>query len=100
MRPAPCLSVVIPVKDDADLLERCLTALDRQVVPALEVIVVDNGSTDHSVRVALRHGARVIVEATPGIAAAASAGYDTARGDVVVRCDADTLAPPDRKSVV
>lgn len=96
MRSTPTMSVVIPVKDDAVLLERCLTALDRQTVHPLEVIVVDNGShDDEGVQVALRHGARVIAEATPGIAAAASAGYDAARGSIVVRCDADTLAPAD-----
>lgn len=92
--PALTLSVVIPVKDDADALRACLAHLDRQTLPPWEVVVVDNGSTDDSAAVAVAHGARVVPESTPGIPAAAAAGYDAARGDVVVRCDADSLAPP------
>jgi glycosyltransferase involved in cell wall biosynthesis len=89
------VSVVIPVKDDAVLLERCLAALARQTVPPLEVVVVDNGSVDRSAEVAAAYGARVVPEGTPGIPAAAATGYDAARGDVIARCDADTLPPPD-----
>jgi glycosyltransferase involved in cell wall biosynthesis len=87
------LSVVIPVKDDAEALERCLDALGRQTVRPWEVVVVDNGSRDGSARVALRHGARVVPEPAPGIPAAAATGYDAATGDVIVRCDADTVPP-------
>lgn len=91
----PSLSVVIPVKDDAVALRQCLRALAGQTLAPLEVVVVDNGCTDDSVAVALEHGARVVVEPRPGIPAAASAGYDAAVGDVIVRCDADTRAPAD-----
>jgi glycosyltransferase involved in cell wall biosynthesis len=89
------VSVVIPVKDDAVALERCLAALARQTVAPLEVVVVDNGSVDRSAEVAARYGARVVPEPTPGIPAAAAAGYDAALGDVIARCDADTVPPPD-----
>lgn len=89
------VSVVIPVKDDAVLLERCLAALARQTVAPLEVVVVDNGSVDRSAEVAATYGARVVTEPTPGIPAAAAAGYDAARGEVIARCDADTLPPPE-----
>ena len=89
------LSVVIPVRDDAVALERCLSLLDRQSVAPLEVIVVDNASTDDSALVAAAHGARVVREPRPGIPAAASTGYDAATGDVIVRCDADSAPPHD-----
>jgi glycosyltransferase involved in cell wall biosynthesis len=89
------VSVVIPVKDDAVLLRRCLDALAEQTVRPLEVVVVDNGSTDDSAAVATAHGAKVVTEPMPGIPAAASTGYDAARGDVIARCDADSLPPPD-----
>ncbi|WP_238993258.1 glycosyltransferase family 2 protein [Nocardioides caldifontis] len=89
------VSVVIPVKDDAAMLRRCLEALGRQTVTPLEVVVVDNGSTDESAAVARAHGARVVEEPRPGIPAAASTGYDAARGDVIARCDADSVPPAD-----
>jgi glycosyltransferase involved in cell wall biosynthesis len=94
-RVPPSLSVVIPVKDDARALTACLAALGRQSLRALEVVVVDNGCTDDSMAVARAHGARVVVEHAPGIPAAASAGYDAALGDVLVRCDADSRPPAD-----
>ncbi|WP_210505253.1 glycosyltransferase family 2 protein [Naasia sp. SYSU D00057] len=89
------LSVVIPVKDDAVPLERCLRDLAAQTRAPDEIVVVDNGSTDDSAEVARRFGARVVPEPRPGIPAAASTGYDAATGDVVARCDADSRLPRD-----
>lgn len=93
--PVPSISVVIPAKDDAVMLERCLTALNEQSRPADEIIVVDNASTDATAAVGRRLGATVVTESRPGITAAASRGYDTATGDIIARCDADSLVPTD-----
>lgn len=90
-RPLPTTSVVIPVKDDAALLALCLDALARQSLPADEIIVVDNGSSDDSAAIARAAGARVIECAAPGIGAAAATGYDAARYDVILRLDADCV---------
>ena len=88
---SPTVSVVIPARNDAVALERCLAALGRQLVTPLEVVVVDNGSTDDTAAVARRHGARVICEDRVGIPMAAATGYDAARGEVIARLDADSL---------
>lgn len=93
--PAVSVSVVIPVKDDAVALERCLQLLAEQTVRPAEVVVVDNMCVDDSVEVARRHGARVVVEPHLGIPAAAAAGYDAVRSEVIARCDADTVPPQD-----
>ncbi len=89
----PSVSVVIPVKDDASALRRCLEHLARQTVPPSEVVVVDNGSVDDSAAVASAYGARVVAEPRVGIPAAAATGYDAARGDIIARCDADSTPP-------
>ncbi|MFP5251587.1 MAG: glycosyltransferase family 2 protein [Actinomycetes bacterium] len=89
------VSVVIPVLDDAPALARCLERLRTQTVAPLEVIVVDNGCLDDSAAVALAAGARVVQEPRPGTPAAAAAGYDAAAGDVIARCDADSVVPAD-----
>lgn len=101
-RPAhsPTTSVVIPVKDDAALLARCLRALHAQETPADEIIVVDNGSSDASASVARELGARVLTCIEPGISAAASTGYDAARGDLILRLDADCEPDADWISAV
>lgn len=90
----PSVSVVIPVRDDADELDRCLALLAAQSVPPLEVVVVDNGSRDTTADVARRWGAVVVPEPRPGIPAAAAAGYDAAQGDIIARLDADSRPGP------
>ena len=92
---APRVSVVVPVRDDAEALDRCLALLAGQSVAPLEVVVVDNASTDASAQVARRWGAVVVREERVGIPAAAAAGYDAARGDVIARLDADSRPGPD-----
>lgn len=89
------ITVVIPVKDDGALLDLCLTLLERQTRRADQVIVVDNGSSDDSAQVALRHGAIVLCQPEPGIGAAATLGYDAASGGIIARCDADSRPPAD-----
>lgn len=92
----PCsVSVVIPCKDDAEHLARCLMALGEQTRQADEVIVVDNGSSDSSAATALAFGATVIPCRDPGIPAASSTGYDAARGELILRLDADCLPAAD-----
>lgn len=89
------VSVVIPVRDDAEQLRRCLQALAVQTVPSFEVVVVDNDSSDDSADVARAHGARVVREPAVGIPAAAATGYDAATGSVIARLDADSRPPAD-----
>lgn len=85
------VSVVIPVRDDAPYLSRCLTALQRQTHAPFEVIVVDNASTDQTAEVAMAHGAIVVREPRVGIPSASATGYDAASGDIIARLDADSV---------
>lgn len=91
-------SVVIPVRNDAALLAGCLQALAVQSRHADEIIIVDNGSTDGLSAVLAAHHRlplRLLRESRIGIPAAAATGYDAARGDVILRCDADSRPGPD-----
>lgn len=93
--PRSSLTVVIPVKNDAECLARCLTALARQTVLAQEIIVIDNGSDDCYAALARSFGVRVIAELAPGITAASATGYGHA-GDVIIgRLDADCIPADD-----
>ncbi|WP_104107593.1 glycosyltransferase family A protein [Nocardioides sp. 616] len=90
---AVTVSVVIPVLDDAVALRHCLELLSRQSLAPLEVVVVDNGSTDDSAQVARDFGAVVVHEPRRGIPMAAAVGYDAASGEVIARLDADSRPP-------
>lgn len=89
------VTVVIPVLNDARMLERALAALAAQSRRADAVIVVDNGCVDDSVVVARRAGARVVREPLRGILAATARGFDAADTDVIARIDADSRPRPD-----
>lgn len=89
-------SVVIPAHNEADYLAATLASVQAQdFAGGIEVIVVDNGSTDGTAALAHRSGARVVAEPTPGVCAARQRGTEAARGEIVVSTDADTLHPPD-----
>jgi glycosyltransferase involved in cell wall biosynthesis len=87
------LSVVIPTRDRADVLERCLAALEREQPD--EVVVVDDGSTDHTPEVLARHQwVRTRRLTGEGRSAAKNAGVEVATGDVVLFMDDDVIATP------
>ncbi len=88
------ISVVIPARNDAEMLAVCLDALAVQTRRPDEIVVVDNASWDGTAEVAHAAGARVVTEPDPGIPQAASTGYDAATGELIARLDADSVPPP------
>lgn len=94
-RPRPDLpevSVVMPCLDEARTLEACVLAAQRSLSEHAisgEVIVADNGSTDGSIAIAERLGARVVHAERRGYGAALQAGIAAARGELVVMGDCD-----------
>ena len=92
----PRASVIIPAYNAARTLPATLAALRAQTIPAahLEVIVVDDGSTDATAAVAAAAGVRVVRRANGGPAAARNAGTDRARGEIVLFTDADCVPAP------
>ena len=89
------ISVVIPVRNGSRALEPCLQAACAAALPAGEVVVVDDGSTDESAAIALRHPCR-LVQLAPGrgASAARNAGAAAARGDLLFFTDADCVIGP------
>src|SRR3954453_14764733 len=90
------VTCVIPVRDGEAYLGATLESVLAQSHPPLEVIVIDNGSTDGSVALARSYGERVRVLSQPdyGPAAARSRGVANAGGDFVCFTDADDLFHP------
>jgi glycosyltransferase involved in cell wall biosynthesis len=92
--PAPRISVVIPAYNEEVTIASCLSSLAHQDYSGtVEVIVVDNASTDATADIARTYGARVISEPTRGVCLARQRGTEAATGQIVVSSDADTTFP-------
>ncbi|WP_371653026.1 MULTISPECIES: CDP-glycerol glycerophosphotransferase family protein [unclassified Streptomyces] len=99
--PAPRLSVVVPVHNVAPYLEECLTSLAAQTMTALDVVLVDDGSTDDSPRIArefTRRDARFryVRQPNAGLSAARNTGVaHTAPGtEYLAFADSDDVLAP------
>ncbi len=91
------LSIVIPAFNEAENIPGVMWTLPRTALERagwdVEVIVIDNGSTDGTGEVAAAHGARVILESTHGYGNAYRAGFAAAHGEVIATGDADRSYP-------
>jgi GT2 family glycosyltransferase len=89
-RTAPAFSFVIPVRDDAARLLRCLASIRaNRYAGSVEIVVVDNGSRDGSADVARSAGAIVIVLPGLTVAELRNAGARCATGEILAFVDAD-----------
>ncbi|MGA7937309.1 MAG: glycosyltransferase, partial [Kovacikia sp.] len=89
----PAVSVIIPNYNRAKLIGATLENMLSQTLPPVEIIVVDDGSTDDSVEVIRSFGSRVtlICQANQGPGAARNAGLKIATGDYIQFFDSDDL---------
>ena len=93
----PLLSVIIPNWNGARHLPTCLDALRRQTYPRVEVIVVDNASTDESVALIRRDYPEVVLvslDQNLGFAGGVNRGIEVARGEIVASLNNDTEVSP------
>ena len=95
----PLISIVVPVYNAGPHLEPCLDSLLKQTYRPIEIILVDDHSTDGSSEVCARWAAdhsmaRVIPGTNQGANGGRSLGVQAAKGDFVLCSDADDLAHP------
>jgi len=96
MSAAPLVSVVIPCFNHAHYLRDSLGSVHAQDWPAIESIVVDDGSTDRTSAVARALGASVVVrQENRGLSAARNAGLEASHGEYILFLDADDRLLPD-----
>lgn len=94
-------SVIIPCFNTGDFIEECLESVARQGVPGVELIVVDDGSTQESTRQALRRaavqypGLQVIRTEHHNVGAARNSGFTRSSGEFVLFLDSDDLLGKD-----
>ncbi|MBE3071139.1 MAG: glycosyltransferase [Planctomycetes bacterium] len=96
----PLVSAVVPVYNGADTVDRCLGSLRRQTYPNLEILVVDDGSTDDTRQRVAQYlddrRVRYLYKAHSGRPETRNAGVRAAQGEFIAWLDADDEALPNR----
>ncbi len=91
----PEVSIILPACNEEKTLFRTLESLSRLQAPwPVEIILVDNNSTDSTAALATACGLSVFHEHRPGISYARQTALERARGRYILSADADTLYPP------
>lgn len=94
------ISIVIPVYNQETFLAQCLGSVLSQTLRDIEVICVDDGSTDSSSEMLAAYAAKddrvkVLAQENRGVGAARNVGLEAAQGEFVIFCDPDDEYPDD-----
>ncbi len=96
---APLVSILIPAYNAQPWIAESILSALGQTWPNKEVIVVDDGSTDRTLRIAQQFeakGVRVVTQPKQGAAAARNTAFSLSSGDYIQWLDADDLLSPDK----
>jgi len=91
------VSVIIPTKNNGDILEKCLASIKNLDYPKdkYKIIVVDGYSTDDTVKIAKKYGCKVVYEDKGTIGGARNIGVERSNGEYIVFTDADCVVDKD-----
>lgn len=97
------ISVIVPVYNVKEYVEKCITSILSQTYSNMEIIIVDDGSTDGSGKICDRLSEldcriKVIHQENQGLSAARNAGLDMASGQYIFFCDSDDYIVSDALS--
>jgi glycosyltransferase involved in cell wall biosynthesis len=93
------ITVLMPMRNAQRYVRQAIESVLSQADVELEVLVIDDGSTDQSAEIVSRiedPRVRMVPGPCGGISVALNHGLELARGEYIVRCDADDVYPPDR----
>lgn len=88
------ISIIVPVYNSANFLERCITSLVNQTIQDTEIILINDGSTDNSLEICKKFAKidsriTVLSQENQGQSKARNAGIDIAKGDYIGFVDSD-----------
>lgn len=94
MNNCPKISIIVPIYNVAPYLRQCMDSIIQQTYPNIEIICVDDGSTDESGTIADEYAkkdsrVRVIHQENQGLSAARNAGYSRSTGEYIMYLDSD-----------
>lgn len=95
----PLISVIVPVYNGQDYLEDCITSIEQQTYDNLEIIIINDGSTDGTGTICVKlkekyDNIRVVTLEDEGVSVARNAGIDMAKGGFLTFVDADDRLRP------
>ena len=101
----PLISVIVPVYNVEDYLDQCMESIVGQTYPHLEILMVDDGSTDNSGALCDQWAERdqrirVIHQENGGLSAARNTALDAMSGELVIMVDSDDVLHPDAVSIL
>lgn len=94
-------SIIIPVYNAEDTLDRCIKSIITQLRDNAEVILIDDGSNDSSYSICLKYqeiypdNIQVIHQKNNGVSSARNRGLDAAKGEYIIFVDSDDYIEPD-----
>ena len=100
MTDSPLVTIIVPAYNEADDIAATLDRLTRLDYPAIEIVLIDDASTDETVAIAEGFAGKINLrilrqEANRGVAAARNVGLRQAHGEIVIILNADVLLPAD-----
>lgn len=91
------VSVIVPVYNASNYIEKCLDSLIKQSLKEIEIIVIDDGSCDNTFKVLSKHKDKIqlIRQKNSGVASARNKGLSVAKGDYIAFVDSDDWVDSD-----
>lgn len=91
MKDNPLVSIIVPTYNSQNTLEKCLNSIRNQTYENIEMMIVDNGSTDRTVEIANQYGANVHILVGVERSKQINYGVKMAQGKYVYRVDSDFI---------
>ncbi len=83
------ISIIIPFYNEQEVIADCLLSLSKQTYPNIEIITIDDGSSDSSIQVIKKFPVKILKQDHKGPGVARNIGAQNAKGEILVFVDAD-----------
>jgi glycosyltransferase involved in cell wall biosynthesis len=91
----PEVTIVVPAFNEEDSILRCLSSLSKTITSRkIEILVVNNNSSDRTQEFIEKSGAKFVIEYKQGVKHARNAGLAFAKGKIILNADADSVYSP------
>lgn len=95
----PLISIIIPVYNSENAINRCIDSIMSQVFQDWELLLIDDGCTDKSGEICDEYASkdrriRVFHKENGGVCSARNVGLDNAKGEWITFCDSDDFVYP------